>query len=504
MARLARRNELLIAQSLEIDARIPSGGEGRLPCNVEEMGAPARCVTAALSFHDEVIMSVCRTMGKLIVPSMMLVGCLYDYDFWSRFHGHHPHKPHPDPKPCPEECDLATHVSGGEGAACIRKAEQISVGSFYTCAILAGGGLKCWGENGWRQLGLGDTDERGDAPGEMGSALPFVDLGTGRTVTDVATDSDITCALLDDASVKCWGYNGYGAVNGIPNSWTGEMGDALPIAPVPAGSTVVDVGAGSGTGYALRADGSLYRWSPAAQLTTFDTGSGVVTFERGSSYDDVHWCGLRSTGEVVCFGFGAAGQLGWAPELSPPVGGYPPVELGTGRTATAIALGDAHSCALLDDGSVKCWGLNNHGQLGVGDSDVRGLDSSGMGDALPAVPLGQGAQSIAAGRYHTCALLDDGSVKCWGLNDAGQLGQGDMEDRGDTPGEVAALAPVDLGAGEVAMAIEAGSHTCAILASGAIKCWGPNAQGQLGQGDTETRGDAAGEIAALQPIDVGE
>ncbi|HEY6881549.1 MAG TPA: hypothetical protein VI299_26165 [Polyangiales bacterium] len=443
-------------------------------------------------------MIVLRTVGVMIFPSMMLVGCLYDHDFWDHGHGgggsHHP-------EPCPDECDLTTHFVGA-GGACVRKAEQISVGSLYTCAILAGGGLKCWGDNGWRKLGLGDTAGRGDAPGEMGSALPFVDVGTGRTVTDVAADTDLTCALLDDASVKCWGYNGYGAVNGIPNSWTGEMGDALPTAPVPAGSTIVDVGAGSGTGYALRADGSLYRWSPAPLLTTFAAGSGVVTFARGSSYDDVHWCGLRATGEVVCFGFGSAGQLGWAPQAMPPVGGYPPVELGTGRSATAIALGRAHSCALLDDGSVKCWGLNNHGQLGLGDTASRGLASAGMGDALPAVPLGQGAQAIAAGGYHTCALLDDGSVKCWGQNDAGQLGQGDTADRGDAPGEVAALAPIALG--EPAVAVAAGLHSCAILASGGIKCWGPNAQGQLGQGDTETRGDAPGEVAATLAIDLSD
>lgn len=441
-----------------------------------------------------------RTMSTVAFCTWSLTGCLGGHDLWDVLHeglenGHHS-------SPCPAKCNATTQYTS-ESGNCVHKAEQISAGGYYTCTILVGGALKCWGTNGWRQLGVGDNQTRGDAPGEMGSSLPAVNLGTGRSVIEVAADSDLTCARLDDATIKCWGYDGYGAVNGIPNSWTGDMGDALPIVPVPAGSAAIGVGAGSGTAYALRADGSLYRFSPAPLLTTFDSGSGVVAFARGASYDHVHWCGLRATGEVVCDGEGGAGQLGWPQQSTPPVGGYPPVALGTGRSATAIALGYAHSCALLDDGEVKCWGFNNHGQLGLGDTQSRGIDSSLMGDALPAVPLGQAARAITAGLYHTCALLEDGAIKCWGQNDAGQLGLGDLDDRGDAPGEVAALAPIDLGVGQSALAIDAGSHTCAILASGAIKCWGPNAAGELGQGDTETRGDAPGEVAALAPIDVG-
>jgi len=110
------------------------------------------------------------------------------------------------------------------------------------------------------------------------------------------------------------------------------------------------------------------------------------------------------------------------------------IELGTGRTATAIAAGYHHTCAILDNLSIKCWGSNNAGQLGLGDTSNRGdLTTDGlghreMGDNLPVVNLGAGrtARGITAGESHTCALLDNFSVKCWGKNESGQLGLGDI------------------------------------------------------------------------------
>jgi len=126
-----------------------------------------------------------------------------------------------------------------------------------------------------------------------------------------------------------------------------------------------------------------------------------------------------------------------------------------------------------------------------------------MGDALPSVALGRAARAIAAGRNHTCALLDDGSVRCWGLNDLGQLGRGSAGNVGLNPGEIAALPPTDLGPGRTAVAIDAGSHTCALLDNGGVKCWGPNESGQLGQGNTTSIGAAGGMGAALREIDFG-
>lgn len=126
----------------------------------------------------------------------------------------------------------------------------------------------------------------------------------------------------------------------------------------------------------------------------------------------------------------------------------PAVDLGTGRTASAIWYGDLHVCALLDNGSVKCWGWNSAGQLGLGDTDNRGDGLAEMGDNLGNVPLGTGrtALAVTAGYDHSCALLDNDTVKCWGNNADGQLGYGDASWRGDGAGEMGNNLPaVDLG-----------------------------------------------------------
>jgi alpha-tubulin suppressor-like RCC1 family protein len=135
------------------------------------------------------------------------------------------------------------------------------------------------------------------------------------------------------------------------------------------------------------------------------------------------------------------------------------VSLGTGRTVKALSSGDAHTCAILDNNSVKCWGGNGNGRLGYGDTDDRGDTSGEMGDALSAVSLGTGrtANSISLGSGHTCVILDNSEVKCWGRGLAGRLGIATSSDMGDASGEMGeSLAVVDLGTSRTAKAIKAG------------------------------------------------
>ena len=116
----------------------------------------------------------------------------------------------------------------------------------------------------------------------------------------------------------------------------------------------------------------------------------------------------------------------------------PAVDLGPGRTAKMISAGYAHTCAVLDDDSVKCWGINNYGQLGYGDTARRGDDLGEMGDALDAVDLGTGrtAKMISAGKLHTCAVLDDDKVKCWGDNTYASSGSPTLREARDGSGEM--------------------------------------------------------------------
>jgi hypothetical protein len=169
----------------------------------------------------------------------------------------------------------------------------------------------------------------------------------------------------------------------------------------------------------------------------------------------------------------------------------------------AISAGGAHSCALLADGGVRCWGEASRGQLGYANVNNIGDDETPA--AAGAVDLGgRAAVAISAGSLHTCAILDDGSVRCWGLGANGRLGYAATNVIGDdeTP---AAAGPVNLG-GHAATAISAGNlHTCARLDDGHVRCWGFGATGRLGYCATATIGDdetpaTAGPVA-LEPGD---
>ncbi len=356
-----------------------------------------------------------------------------------------------------------------------RTARSVAIGSGSVCAVLDDGGVKCWGRNDHGQLGLGDTASRGDGPGEMGDNLPAVDLGAGRTAVAVSVGLATTCAVLDDGSVKCWGENSSGQL-GLGDTadrgdGPGEMGDNLPRVDLGFGmsATAVTVGA-------------------------------------------AHVCALLGDGSVKCWGGNAAGQLGLGDTAdrgdgpSEMGGNLPEVDLGTNRSAVAISAGFTNTCAVLDDGSVKCWGSNSSGELGLGDTTPRGGSSGQMGDNLPPIDLGTGRTAVAVTADNvSCAVLDDGGVKCWGRNDNGQLGLGDTADRGDGPGEMGDNLPeVDLGLGERADAVSAGTFgVCARLLTDTVKCWGSNGSGQLGLGDTADRGDDPDEMGEfLAYVDV--
>jgi len=236
-----------------------------------------------------------------------------------------------------------------------RTATAIAAGEEHTCALLDNASVKCWGHNNKGQLGIDNTTNMGDDSGEM-AALPTVNLGTGRTATAIAAGEYHSCALLDNASVKCWGYNNYGQL-GIDSTTT----------------------------------------------------------------------------------------MGRSPNVNYHMAALPSIDLGTGRTATAIAVVSSHNCALLDNATVKCWGYNGFGQLGI-DNTTRMGDGSGEMAVLPSIDLGTGrtATAIAAGFYHSCALLDNASVKCWGYNGFGQLGIDNTTTMGDTSGDMAVLPSIDL------------------------------------------------------------
>ncbi|WP_437939613.1 RCC1 domain-containing protein [Sorangium sp. So ce341] len=370
------------------------------------------------------------------------------------------------------EVDSASSALVGQGA------QALAVGASHGCAVLATGGLKCWGNNSDGQLGLGDAAARGDNAGEMGASLP---LSFGANITGITAGGFHTCALEEVPSsslpgLKCWGRDDYGLLG---------RGDA------------VDIGDHRGE---------------MASLEFIDLGTDRSV--KAVSAGWYHVCAVLDNDRVKCWGSSYWGQLGLGDTVDRGNGpnemgdDLPEVDLGTGRTAKAIAAGVSHTCAILDNDQVKCWGDNIDGQLGLGDMDPRGDGPNEMGDDLPEVDLGTGrtAKAIAVGSRHTCVILDNDRIKCWGSNDFSELGLGDMDRRGDGPSEMGDDLPeVDLGTGRTAKAIAAGArHTCAILDNDKLKCWGFNDDGELGLGDTSHRGGGPNQMGDLLPtVDLG-
>ena len=230
-----------------------------------------------------------------------------------------------------------------------------------------------------------------------------------------------------------------------------------------------------------------------------------------------HVCVVSDEGQVMCWGPAAEGQLGYGnttgiadtpgPAGNAVNGGMVP--LPGGRTAVAVAAGNAHTCALLEDGQVSCWGYDAYGQLGYGNTNNIGDDETPaqnpVNGGLVPLPGGRTATSIAVMWRHTCAVLNDGQVACWGLGDSGQLGYGNTNDIGDD--ETPAQNPVNGGvvplpAGRTAVAVSGTDvSTCALLDNGTVTCWGWGNSGRLGYGNTNTIGDD--ETPAQNPVAVG-
>jgi alpha-tubulin suppressor-like RCC1 family protein len=424
--------------------------------------------------------------------------------------------------------------SGTKNVVCIGKVTAAAAGSYHTCAILANGSVKCWGTNLVGELGLGDKLARGGAPADLGDALRPVELGTGRSAIALSAGESHTCALLDDAEIKCWGANDVGQLGLGDTQSRGdeadELGDRLAAVSLGTGPAPSAIAAGSGHTCALLEGGRIKCWggNESGQLGLGDTdargdapdqmGDELPFVELGAGRHAValaaggaQSCALLDDASIKCWGANEAGQLGLgdtdARGDAPGEMGdaLPSVMLGAGRHPVAIAVSAAaHACALLDEGSVTCWGANDYGQLGLGDTARRGAGPGELGDALPAIALGMGrhALSIALGGGQSCASLDDATTKCWGYNDYANLGLGDFEERGDQPGEMGdALPAIDLGQGRTAAALVPSkvNHTCAILDNGAMKCWGSNGLGQLGHGDMQSRGGKPGEMGDNLP-----
>eukprot|EP01083_Nonionella_stella_P185515 676693_1 len=309
----------------------------------------------------------------------------------------------------------------------------------HTC-VLQYNGAKCWGLNMYGELGYGDTQNRGDETNEMGDDLLVIDLGWNFTPIQITLGYRHTCALSTNNTVKCWGYNFYGQLG------YGDM-KTRGSEPNQMGDNLLEINLGSDF--------------LAKQIVA------------GSE----HTCALSTKNSVKCWGFNLYGQLGYSDiydnrgDVSNEMAdNLLEIDLGSNFTPVQIAasvgiVGYDHTCALSAMYKVKCFGYNYHGELGYGDTNNRGGTSNTMGDDLPEIDLGFNftAMQIVTGSHHTCALSTNNRVKCWGFNLYGQLGYGDINNRGYAANQMGDnLLDIGLGSNFIPKQLTAGSHhTCA-------------------------------------------
>ncbi|MDA8802257.1 putative Ig domain-containing protein, partial [Candidatus Poseidoniales archaeon] len=358
---------------------------------------------------------------------------------------------------------------------------KVSVGWQNTCAIRENGSLMCWGQDHKGQLGNGATTTTSqDEP-------VYVNLPTGQKAVAVSAGAMNACAILDNGSMMCWGADNTGQLGNGATTTTDQ--DEPVHVSLPSGRTAVDLTVGWGHACAILDTGSLMCWGwgsngvlgDGENTNQFSPVSVDLPYGRTAVAVDAgekHTCAILDTGSLMCWGRDHRGQLGdgagYNDRHSPAY-----VELPTGRTAVSIVAGKEHTCAILDNRSLMCWGLGNTGQLGNG-----GTTMSNPAPVYVDLPTGRDAVMISAGYQHTCAVLDNGSTYCWGVDNKGQLGNGATTTNSQT-----APVYVNLPAGRIPVALSpavAAFHTCAILDDASMKCWGYNSEGQLGNGGITT------------------
>ena len=333
--------------------------------------------------------------------------------------------------------------SGGKGQAGIgpRSVLKLAAGDGAACAIMDNGTVRCWGKNDGGERGSAKSTDDAATPVEVPGIVGAVDIVMGG---DSGSSGDIACVTAKDGVVSCWG-----GAQMLPL----KDGKTEPRA-VPELKGARSIALGGGTGYAVKPDGTVWGWgSPAFNsladgsesgsdkpLTAIPGLSGAKQVAAGQN----HACALLADGTVSCWGYVSKKQK---PSAVAGVSGATSIFADSQRDETCAITKDAmlcwtdnseakareelksvsklagrnHKCALGADGSVTCWGSDNaFGQVGHGDPSSK----PGKVDGLT-----QKAVDIAVGHVFACAALEDGSAACWGYNQRGQLGDGTLMDR---------------------------------------------------------------------------
>jgi alpha-tubulin suppressor-like RCC1 family protein len=319
---------------------------------------------------------------------------------------------------CGLSCAAPVPVSG------IDSATTVASGRDFACAVLATGGVDCWGDNGFGQLGVGNTTSS-STPVAVAGITNAVGIGAGYYVA---------CALLATHAVECWGQGGFGALG------DGHKKDSHTPVRVTGISNATEITASLYNTCALLSTHHVKCWGDNSQgqlgiglpgslkpdsltpvtVSKLGNATGLATGWRGA-------CAILATTQLDCWGDNADGQLGTGDDKSRTV----PVAVPGLTGVTAVASNGEKTCALIAPGAVDCWGDNFFGELGTGSS------LASVPNPAPVVGIND-ATAIGAGSAHGCAVLSSGGLDCWGDNDSGQLGDGSSESS-STPVPVAGI-----------------------------------------------------------------
>ncbi len=343
----------------------------------------------------------------------------------------------------------------------------LAAGRGHTCALRNDGTVSCFGLNTFGQLG-NTTNNEPHTP----NPRPALVAGLSG-ISAIAAGRGHTCALRKEGTVSCFGLNTFGQLGNTANTATDNPN---PTPALVAGlSDITAITAGDTHTCALRNDGTVSCFGSnvygelgnSTNNTTLNANptpalvaglTDITAITAGDNYT----CALRNDGTVWCFGLNGAGQLGNATASPSPT----PVLVAGMSGITAITAGDRHTCALRNDGTVYCFGENLYGQLGTDSNRTATSTPVNVADLA-------NVTAITAGRGHTCALRNDGTVYCFGENYLGQLGTTTTYTTTPTPVNVVELVTI--------RAITAGDdHNCALKAGGTVSCFGFNKFGQLG------------------------
>lgn len=316
--------------------------------------------------------------------------------------------------------------------------QSVAAGASHTCALLVNTTVACWGYNGDGELGQGDTSI-------TFSPVPLIVKGLAD-VDSVAAGHSHTCVVLRNNTVQCWGSDA-----------DYKLGSGAPV--VPGGPEVE------------------YRSTPQAVAG--------LTEVHAVSLGESHSCALSLDGQVFCWGSNERGELG---DVSGEYGVWnsTPVQVVLQMKALEIACGDSHTGALLEDNTVACWGRNDFGQVGCDRRNLSECPSNVHRDVvLPIVVAGlTQVRHVATGYYQSCAVLANHTARCWGNNGNGQLGDGTFDVVGKDQPKIMHPTPVVVALGDIADIAGGGSHTCAVLTNFSVACWGGNWHGQTGSGSS--------------------